>query len=206
MVQQSFKQKIELSNKEFFKWRQIINAIPREWKNLIETDNATVDPPKCQHLLHLTRVKPFDKLTAKFCYILKIIQIKEKPTSQRTILTKIGEDEIDWKNAYLNARKCTIDSYCRNFHYKCALNILSLNDSLSKIRKNNDHTQMISESDKCSYCKNAKETIIHLFKDCTHVKEVWNALKQKISINLPNLTPKSAFFVFFINDSMIVNK
>ena len=52
----------------------------------IETDNATVDPPKCQHLLHLTRAIPLEKLTLKFCCILKILQIKEKPTSQRTIL------------------------------------------------------------------------------------------------------------------------
>ena len=205
MSWQSFKQKFELSNKDFFKWRQIINAIPREWKNLIENEKTALNPPNCQHLLHLTRAIPLDKLTAKFCYILKILQIKEKPTSQRTILTKIGEDEIDWKNAYINARKCTVDSYCRNFHYKCALNILSLNDSLSKIRKNNDHTQMISDSSKCSYCKNANETIIHLFKDCPHVKEIWSALNQKISIDLPNLTPKSAYFGFFENDSMIVN-
>ena len=80
-------------------------------KNLIETDNATVDPPKCQHLLHSTRAIPLDKLTAKFCYIFKILQTKEKPTSQRTILTKIGEHKIDWKKAYTNARKC----YGRNF-------------------------------------------------------------------------------------------
>ena len=55
MFWQCFKQKFDLANKDFFKWRQIINAIPREWKNLIEADNATIDPPNCQHLLHLTR-------------------------------------------------------------------------------------------------------------------------------------------------------
>ena len=202
---QNFKQKFELSNKEFFKWRQLINAIPREWKILIESDDSTGSPQKCQHLLHLTKTIPLKKLTAKFIYILKILQIKEKPTSQRTILAKIGENEIDWKIAYTNARKCTIDSYCRNFHYKCAQNILSLNDSLSKIKRKDDPTQMIAESSKCSYCKTEKETLIHLFKDCPKVKEVWSDLKQKISIDLPDLTPKSAFFGFYENDSMIVN-
>ena len=77
----------------------------------------------------------FRKANCKICYILKILQIKEKPTSQQTILTEIGEDEIDWKKAYTNARKCTIDSYCRNFHFRCALNILSPNDSLSRIKR-----------------------------------------------------------------------
>merc|ERR1711872_1048499 len=166
---------------------------------------TVLNPPKCQHLLHLTRVIPLDKLTAKFCHILKILQMKEKPTSQSTILSKIGEDEIDWKNAYINARKCTVDSYCRNFHYKCAQNILSLNDSLSKIKRKDDPTQMIAENSKCSYCKTEKETLIHLFKDCPKVREVWSDSKQKISIDLPDLTPKSALFGFYENDSMIVN-
>ena len=64
---------------------------------------------------------------------------------------------------------------------------------------------MIAESSKCSYCKMAKETIIHIFKDCPHVKKVWSALKQKISIDLPDLTSKSAFFGFYENDNKIVN-
>ena len=36
-------------------------------------------------------------------------------------------------------------------------------------------------------------------------REVWADLKQKISLDLPDLTPKSAFFGFYENDSMIVN-
>ena len=91
-------------------------------------DMNSNDPPKNQHLLHLTRMLPIEKLTAKQIYLIKILQIKERPTSQRTILTKIRENEndIDWKKAYTNARKSTIDSYSRMFHYKCAQNILSL--------------------------------------------------------------------------------
>ena len=64
---------------------------------------------------------------------------------------------------------------------------------------------MIAESSKCSYCKTEKETLIQLFKDCPKVMKVWSDLKQKISIDLPDLTPKSAFFGFYENDSMIVN-
>ena len=162
------------------------------------------DFPKNQYLLHLTRILPMEKLTAKQIYIIKILQIKERPTSQRTILTKIRENEndIDWKKAYTNARKSTID---RVFHYKCAQNILSLNDSLSKIKKKDDQTQMIAENSKCSYCKNEKETIIHLFAECPITKQIWIGLNQKISTDLPGLTPKSAFFGFYENDCMLTN-
>ena len=81
------------------------------------------------------------------------IPIKYKLVTTRTILTKIRENEndIDWKKAYTNARKSTIDSSSRVFHYKCAQNILSLNDSLSQIKKKDDQTQMIAENSKCSY-------------------------------------------------------
>ena len=34
-----FKEKYKLKNKDFFKWRQIIDAIPKKWKKLIRTDN-----------------------------------------------------------------------------------------------------------------------------------------------------------------------
>ena len=193
------------------KWRQIVNAIPRQWKNLIQSDdtnlNLSENAPPQQHLLQLTRILPIEKLTAKLIYLIKILQVKEKPTSQSTILTKIGENEndIEWKKAYTNARKSTIDSYCRVFHYKCALNILSLNDSLSKIKKKDEPSQMIAENSKCSYCKIEKETIIHLFAKCPIIKNIWISLNQKISIDLPSLTPKSAFFGFYENDCMITN-
>jgi len=179
MSWQSFKQKFELSNKDFFKWRQIINAVPREWKNLIENENTALSPPKSQHLLHLTRVIPLGKLTAKFCYILKILQIKERPTSQSTILTKIGEDKIDWEKAYLNARKCTVDSYCRNFHYKFALNILSLNDSLSKIKRKKDHTQMISESSQMLVLQKCKRNYYSPFQRLSTCKRSMECFKTK---------------------------
>ena len=178
-----------------------------QWKDLIKSDELNLNPPKNQHLLHLTRPLPLEKLTAKLIYLIKILQVKEKPTSQRTILSKIGENEndIDWKKAYTNARSSTIDSYSRVFHYKCALNILSLNDSLSKIKKKDDHTQMIAENEKCSYCKIEKETIIHLFAECPIINQIWMSLNQKISSDLPSLTPKSAFFGFYENDCMLIN-
>ena len=50
-----------------------------------------------------------------------------------------------------------------------------------------------------------KETIIHLFAECPIIKNIWISLNQKISIDLPSLTPKSAFFGFYENDCMITN-
>ena len=55
-----YKEKYKLRNTDFFKWRQIIDAIPKKWKKLIRTDNVGGNFEKKQHLLHLTRPIPIE--------------------------------------------------------------------------------------------------------------------------------------------------
>ena len=196
-----FKEKYKLKNKDFFKWRQIIDAIPKKWKKLIRTDNIVENFEKKQHLLHLTRPIPIEKLTSKYFYILKLLMKKELPTSQANILSKLNETELNWRDIYLNARKCTVDNYGRAFHFKTVHNFLYLNETLSKM----ENHEAFKSSPLCSYCKERNETIIHLFAECKITKVLWNRLNQKISIDLPALTPKSAYCGFFENRSMIIN-
>ena len=126
---------------------------------------------------------------------------KETPTSQVTILNKLNETDLNWRDIYLNARKCTVDNYGRTFHFKITHNFLYLNEALSKIE---NHEAFISNPI-CSYCKERNETIIHLFAECKITKALWNSLNRKISFDLPALTPKSAYCGFFENRSMIIN-
>ena len=199
-----FKEKYKLRNKDFFKWRQIIDAIPKKWKKLIRTENVQnvqSNFDKMQHLLHLTRPIPIKKLTSKYIYILKLIMKKETPTSQVNILNKLNESDLNWRDIYLNARKCTVDNYGRVFHFKIIHNILYLNEALSKM----ENHEAFRSNPTCSYCKEKNETIIHLFAECKVTKLLWNRLNQKISIDLPALTPKSAYCGFFENKSMIIN-
>ena len=63
----SFKTKYNLENTEYFKWRQIVNAILNRWKIIISNNQQFGDfsvHPK-QHLLHLTRMLTLDRLTSK---------------------------------------------------------------------------------------------------------------------------------------------
>ena len=184
-----FKEKYKLKNKDFFKWRQIIDAIPKKWKKLIRTDNIVENFEKKQHLLHLTRPIPIEKLTSKYFYLLKLLMKKELPTSQTNILSKLNETELNWRDIYLNARKCTVDNYGRAFHFKTVHNFLYLNEALSKM----ENHEAFKSSPLCSYCKERNETIIHLFAECKITKVLWNRLNQKISIDLPALTRKSAY-------------
>ena len=184
-----FKTKFGLCNKHHFKWIQIVNAIPARWKQIIDQNDTEIASTREQHLLMLTRKIPLDKLSAKYIYVMKILKIKSPPTSQNTILGKINDENVDWKEVYTCARKCTIDSYARNFHFKCTHNILFLNERLKKFGE--------SLTSLCSFCELENENIKHLFCDCPVTKDLWNQLKDKTHLDLPDLTPKSAFFGFF---------
>ena len=98
---------------------------------------------------------------------------------------------------YTLGRKATIDNFCRMFHYKCTQNTLYLNNRLFKWGK--------AESNKCSYCNNNTEDIIHLFSHCSKTKILWLSLKNRMNLQLPELTPESAYLGFHELDDILIN-
>ena len=194
---QSFKDKLNLTQKDYFGWRQIIAAIPKSWKKLISDNNIFSEIPRTQHIIQLTRSIPLEKLTSKYLYMLSIHRVKKPPSSQSNILEKINEENPKWKEIYTLGRKTTVNNYSRMFHFKCMHNILYLNDRLFKMN--------LVTSNACSYCNEQNETIIHLFSACTKTINTWNLLRTKTKLTLPVLTPKSAFFGFHEIDDKLIN-
>ena len=185
-----FKSKYKLQNSDHFKWIQLVNAIPKTWIRLVENEADTWDKNifSEQHLMLLTRQLPLEKLTSKQLYAILIHQIKKPPTSQEKISSILNVSVNNWNEIYTLARKVAVDSYTRMFQYKCSQNILYLNNQLSKMN--------LSNTDKCSLCNTHKETIKHLFYDCLKTKTLWLSLKNRLNMQLPELTPESAFFGF----------
>ena len=54
----------------------------------------------------------------------------------------------------------------------------------------------LAENNKCSLCKTEKESIKHLFFECQKTKALWESLKNRLRLPMPDLTPESAFFGF----------
>ena len=187
---QAFKNKNSLENKDHFKWIQIVNAIPKPWIKLIENhpENGNIEILREQHLNLLTRLLPLEKLTSKQIYGILIHQIRKAATSQRKICEILNTSIDKWDDIYTIARRVSVDNYTRMFHYKCAQNILYLNNKLFKMN--------LAESNKCSLCKTEKESIKHLFFECQKTKALWESLKNRLRLLMPDLTPESAFFGF----------
>ena len=194
---QNFKEKLNLSQKYYFRWRQIVAAIPKSWKKMIAENNTFSEISKIQHTIQITRAIPLEKLTSKYLYMLKIYRIKKPPSSQSKLIEKLNEENLNWNEIYTLGRKSSIDNYCRMFHFKCMHNILYLNDKLFKMN--------LAPSKTCSYCSVHDETVIHLFSACIHTLNTWNLLRNKTKLTLPVLTPKSAFFGFHEVDDKLIN-
>ena len=74
---ENFKDKYNLQNKDFFKWRQIVAAIPNDWKTKIAENPQPTPLPPSQHLQLLSRCIPIENLTSKQMYIILIHNLKK---------------------------------------------------------------------------------------------------------------------------------
>ena len=61
--------------------------------------------------------------------------------------------------------QCTKNNKLIIFQYKIMHRILATNDFLYKCK--------VKETHLCSFCNETKETLLHLFWDCFHVKNLW---------------------------------
>ena len=64
----------------------------------------------------------------------------------------------------------------------------------------------VVENPKCLFCKLVNEDINHLFYECNFSKRLWNKIKSHFrELNLPELTPESAYLGFQNVDDILVN-
>ena len=196
-----FKQRNEKNDTFFFKWRQILDAIPREWKGIVVRDrnaggvcNETPEP----HLQVISRRLNLSKLSGKEFYIVLINKMWEKPTSEEKIEQELGDSQLIWSNIYMLGRKITLDSYSRQFHFKLTHNVLFLNKALNRMN--------IVESSLCSYCNDEDETTVHLFSGCLFVKGLWVEVQNyfRSKVILPDLTPQSAILGWYQEKNLCI--
>ena len=139
-----------------------------------------------QHFTFGGRMLSLNMLDSKTLDSFKMKNIFKAPTLQN-YLDNLLNKRCEWSDIYLIARKVTLDTYTRVFHYKILNNILFLNQQLYKIGK--------SITDKCTYCLSSVENIQYLF--CQF--KIQTFFRSKILI--PNLSIQRAFIGFVDNDS-----
>ena len=188
---------LKFSLQNHFKWIQIVNAIPNEWKAAIKNSHVSLDI--CcfqQHLNWNDKMVPIGSFSSRFFYDIYIDKISIKPTSQKYFDRLFGPDLI-WDKIYTLPHLATVDACTRIFQFKVSHNTLFLNSRLVHLG--------FSETPLCSLCKNFNETPIHFFCECLITVGLWSELTNFFipSFNLDPLTPQSALFGFFnVNDKL----
>ena len=179
-----------LSDRLHFKWAQLIDSIPLDWRTKIR-DNTTPDKvcmSKYGLYYYSHSGRHLVDLPCKAMYSKLLKQTLTEPTSVQYWERKLsgGQRGIDWRNVFLIPRISTIESYTRSFQYKILNNALFLNKRLFKFG--------VIESPACSFCWQVDESPIHFSGQCSVTEELWKKLQRWLtpSFVLPDLTLENA--------------
>lgn len=125
------KQEYDLQNDFFFQWVQIIDAIPKLWRNIIKQNKDNLDLVFLDHhLIRNSRILSLNKITSKELYSILISKINNKPSSNLYFEYLFKDNSIEWKKIYMLPHITTNNTYLRSFQYKLLNNILYLNKKL----------------------------------------------------------------------------
>ena len=148
-----------LTDREHFKWVQLIDAVPKVWKDIIRSNSHENDPSTifdCSNIIFINQ-KPVGvkTLTSKVIYAELISRIYKKPTAQQNIETKLRSVasqtiNLDWKIIYMLPRKTVISTSIRMFQYRLLNNILYFSKCLYKMK--------LVEGPHCLQCRTVDET------------------------------------------------
>ena len=97
----------------------------------------------------------------------------EPTKAQSRWCDELSMPNIEWKTYYCIPFCCTVQTKLQSFQYKIYHQILATNKFLTKIG--------ILDSDKCTFCHDQPESIIHLFWHCNTVQYLWDTLSSWIA-------------------------
>ena len=172
------KKKSHLRDTHKIYWLQIIDALPKTWKDIILKDKGNAKNLVIfdHHTVRNSQIHSLNKLTSKELYLILVEANTVKPTAQDYFENLFETSQFNWKKKNFLIHNTTLDTKARMFQYKVLHNILYANKMLFKFGK--------VTSPRCSFCKLHDETIMHLFYKCLIVKELWNQLKSILSNNI----------------------
>ena len=160
----------------FVDYYSVIEAVPLHWKRLCRNSNKIVN------IIHpyVTLLKNSLKTTKPFYQLLlKKVATKNTKAYSKWHVDLNLEDTENWSQHFAKLYSITDDSKLLNFHFKLFHRIIFTNSRLFKCR--------LIETELCTFCNEQRETLLHLFYDCSHVRtfllQLQDLLRTKCNIN-----------------------
>ena len=150
----------KFDTKDYITYHSIIHAIPKAWMALLDVKSCVeyrnlysewIKFSKWANIIYRFRKKD-ELLLNEYAYILSLK----------------CNDAIDTEELLKflrNTVKIMIDTKLRSFHMQILLSGVVTNVHLKQYK--------IKESKSCTFCKNKKETMAHLFFECYYTNKVW---------------------------------
>lgn len=150
---------------DFVTYNGIIASIPIKWKNALNGNQLQLD----QNYINSTQwIVRNSQITKK---IYNVILPQDRADGTRLVWNadlKVNIDECAWEKLSFESPRITNCPKLRYFQYRLLHRRLTLNTTRSKWDQ--------SVSPLCHFCGNKKETLLHLFVECTEVIKFWKAI------------------------------
>ncbi len=125
-------------------------------------------------------------------HVCQLCQFNKKMYPRGKLYWRSLVDDIDWKISWLLPGKFCISNKAKETHLKILHNIYPANFNVSKY---------LDIDSSCSFCKQAEETLVHLFFECPKSKQFWSDLGSHVfdSANVVHsFSLKDIFFIMII--------
>jgi len=167
----------------FLDFERVKRNIPTEWISLLpiyfSTVGSSVPIPKLVKIILSPSKQTIYKLLVKS-------KLPALIKGHRKWEDTLGPEK-NWRHVHQSAMLATKSTYLRSLHYKIINRFLCTNRILQLMK--------LRETDECSFCHGEKETIAHMFTECTKIIPFWKCLQnwyqqisgEKIDLNTENI-------------------
>ena len=128
--------KIEFHLKDTHKiyWLQIIDALPKTWKDIILKDKGNAKNLVIfdHHIVRKSHICSLKNLTSKELYLILVDANTVKPPIQDYFENLFKSSNFNWKKIYFLICDTTLDTKARMFQYKLLHNTLYVSKMLLK--------------------------------------------------------------------------
>ena len=176
----------------FLTYYGLLHAVPHEYKIKLNIDTTVKT--------NINRLLATEKVP-KFVY-KELIKIKTKfpeksyQWHQETLDINISRDFF--LSIFVSNNKCIPNNKFKDFQFRLSHNALITNIHLKKWGILND--------ERCTFCENHIETVLHLLIECQYSAKIWESLFDYIAeVSGVTLVPKKEEIILGIHDNVLSN-
>lgn len=151
-----------IDNNSFLFHQSIINAIPKEWKTILNGNEIEGNSGSIKYDINTVNCKQ----------VYEDLVIKKLDVSKANVKYSAMFDitEEQWQAYYVLCKKIKVSNKAKEIQYKILHDYVATNKLLYKIN--------VRDSPRCNFCELYSQDTCHLFVECMEVKNFWFDIRE----------------------------